>query len=255
MQLSLAVSFVAAALAAAAAAAPAGPGAESLRFESCKLDRATLPVRPTPTRTRARPPRAAPPANARAAAFPAPSKPTPLRVVLGFGTQNYTCADATAGTAPAAFGAKAALYDVSCLAARFPAVLATVPPTVYDVGTTSPAILAAVFARLGASAGLQVGVHYFNAALKPVFQFADGGRVVAARTDGVPAPAGARQGANGAVDWLRLAAIDGSVGPVGEVFRVVTQGGKAPPTCAGQPRVFAVKYAAEYCECLGAGCV
>ena len=63
----------------------------------------------------------------------------------------------------------------------------------------------------------------------------------------IKAPSDAKKGVaeTGAVDWLALTSIDGSVG-LKEVFRVATAGGNPPPTCAGYMGTVSVPYSAMY---------
>ena len=62
----------------------------------------------------------------------------------------------------------------------------------------------------------------------------------------VDAPSDAEQGDNGAVKWLYLSTIDGTVGDYKSVYRVDTAGGAAPKTCESMPSVITVQYAANY---------
>ncbi|RAL60788.1 hypothetical protein DID88_009893 [Monilinia fructigena] len=72
-----------------------------------------------------------------------------------------------------------------------------------------------------------------------------------AKSDAIPAPAGASIGQNdqgfGAVPWLKLTARNGATGGLQEVYRVNTAGGNPPATCADRlGSNFNVQYAAEY---------
>ena len=75
------------------------------------------------------------------------------------------------------------------------------------------------------------------------------GVLVASKSGAIAAPSGSSIGpngvGNGAVDWLSLAAKDGSSG-ISQAYRVETAGGKAPPTCEGQASHLEVQYAAQY---------
>jgi len=94
-----------------------------------------------------------------------------------------------------------------------------------------------------------LGHHYFNGAGQPTFDLGSTGFLTAKKTGNIPAPAGACPGAGGqgfgAVDWLRLVDAGGSRG-LSEVYRVVTAGGKAPPTCPFPSGSIEVQYAALY---------
>jgi hypothetical protein len=173
----------------------------------------------------------------------------PKRVVLGRGTQNYTCATSTAAAVPAAYGAYAELYDASCLAQNYPSVLRALPAMLLDMETKK------VHALLGLCSVLdnrvEVGLHFFRDATTPVFEFRKSRSkdiFIGKKAEGVPAPSDAEPGSYGAVDWLKLVAIEGSRG-FSQVYRVNTAGGKAPKTCEGMPARFEVPYATEYCEC------
>jgi len=63
----------------------------------------------------------------------------------------------------------------------------------------------------------------------------------------IKAPKNASKGPakTGAVDWLALVTKEPSVG-IAQVYRVSTAGGVAPATCAGQPSVISIPYAAAY---------
>jgi hypothetical protein len=169
--------------------------------------------------------------------------------VLGKGTQNYTCADSTAASVPKANGAKADLYDASCLAENYPDLLHSLPPILLDLNTDVEEYL---LKRLRINQDkLKVGFHYFSNPTTPVFDFQrskKGGIFVGLKTQNVTAPSTASYGENGAVDWLRINAIDGTTNGCVTAYRVVTAGGKAPATCEGLKKNIEVPYATEYCE-------
>ncbi|KAI5844282.1 hypothetical protein BZA05DRAFT_438916 [Tricharina praecox] len=176
-----------------------------------------------------------------------PSPRTPKRVVLGKGTQNYTCSTSTASVAPAAYGAYALLYDASCLAQNFPAVLHSMPAMLLAMEEKKIRALLGLCSIMG-DKKVEVGLHYFTDATTPVFEFTKSGSsdiFVGKKTEGVPAPSAAPQGDHGAVDWLRLSAIEGTRG-FSDVYRVNTAGGMAPRTCEGMPAKFEIPYATEY---------
>lgn len=173
----------------------------------------------------------------------------PKRVVIGRGTQNYTCSASTAAAIPAAYGAYAQLYDASCLAQNHPDVLHALPGMLLDMDTKKVRSLLGLCSVLGHR--VEVGLHFFRDATTPVFEFRKSRSkdiFVGRRVEGVAAPSDAEPGHYGAVDWLKLAAIEGSRG-FSQVYRVTTAGGKAPRTCEGMPARFEVPYATEYCEC------
>lgn len=173
------------------------------------------------------------------------------RVLLGRGTQNYTCTDSSETTIPTGGGAVATLYDASCLAATFPALLHQLPNALVGMsGATGRQ-------RIVRDAAL-VGHHYFapNFAT-PVFDLrlkpGQTGIFTGARDAGVPAAVGAARGGPpdqqfGAVDWLRLKTLPGQSVGYQMVYRVHTAGGKPPPTCKDRPTTITIEYATEYCE-------
>ena len=85
-----------------------------------------------------------------------------------------------------------------------------------------------------------LGEHYFDATHVPTFDLSPQiGFLKAKKAGDIAAPV------EGAVDWLKLDAVEGSKG-LGEVYRVETAGGKAPGTCEGLVGVVEVPYAAQY---------
>ncbi|KAI5808000.1 hypothetical protein DFH27DRAFT_291544 [Peziza echinospora] len=176
-------------------------------------------------------------------------------VVLGRGTQNYTCADSTENSKPVANGALATIYDASCFAVNAPAFLHILPQILLH---TPNAIPYDVFPK--------IGTHFFHPdASTPVFDVVNpivstkSGLFVGKKAENIPAPTDANAGiapdAYGAVDWLKLVPKEGVVTASGAkitssgyagVYRVHTAGGKAPENCAGRPAEFTVPYATEY---------
>ena len=145
---------------------------------------------------------------------------------------------------PKAIGARAELLDASPL-------LKLVPPQQgTEILELLPEYLVNFDTDLLAKYSIPVlGHHIFNAAGQPTFDLGSIGLLVAKKVADIPAPADASPGTNhqgfGAVDWLSLVDAGGSKG-LSEVYRVVTAGGKAPPTCAGQKANIEVQYAALY---------
>jgi hypothetical protein len=176
---------------------------------------------------------------------PPPSNKVPKYIVLGYGTQNYTCASSISATKPVAVGAVADLYDIAPLFAlrgkRFP--VHQLPGLALDLG--------AQIDRLPVSVR-KIGYHYFNAD-GPVFVLDHASPPAAIgvrKADGRPAPPDAHPGlaGEGAVDWLLL--VDNlkglTFGGIDTTYRVVTAGGKPPATCEGVGPSFQVQYATEY---------
>ncbi|KAH8699020.1 hypothetical protein BGW36DRAFT_406866 [Talaromyces proteolyticus] len=185
-----------------------------------------------------------------ASSLPTPSG-TLKYVAIGRGTQNYSCADSTADTKPTQLGALATLYDASCVAANYDDLLNAVSKIVlnYDIPSSSsgtpfpPANLD------------MLGHHYFGDSTTPIFnldttaerQF---GIAISKKNATMDAPTGSVAGqgnsGNGAVPWLYLNTIAGTVGNYTHVYRVNTAGGAAPNTCQGQSAQFQVQYSAQY---------
>lgn len=184
-------------------------------------------------------------------------------MALGFGVQNYTCADGDAR--PVGAGALAVLYDIAVL---YP-------------GRAPPSLAVASFANLSTHAlrthrmpldlgpGRDaarpfppeaplclgpdlpplpfLGHHFFDARSVPTFVL-DGDAVVVptAKLDAVAAPADADSGLDGtgAVGWLRLGARPDARG-ARYVYCVLTAGG-ASHGCTGAARHDSASYAATY---------
>ncbi len=183
---------------------------------------------------------------------PAPSLPksdlpptslTLQYIVLGKGTQNYTCANAS--SIPVAAGALATLYDVSCQITDqksrrkfdqklIPDFLKKFLKPIQDL--LPPKASAA-----------SVGDHYFRDGSTPLFVLNDGSFIAAGKVAGCAAPSSATGNENGAaVDWLKLARKQGEVSDgIEEVYRVQTAGGRAPAACS-KAGLMTVDYVAEY---------
>lgn len=151
---------------------------------------------------------------------------------------------------PVAVGALATLYNASCLAANYPDLIAIAPdvainiPLPPDPSTPFP------------PANLELlGHHYFSDATTPIFNLDTTpehqyGIAISKKKAQMDAPANAVKGENGvgdgAVAWLYLETIDGTVGGYKSVYRVNTAGGQPPESCANMPSSFTVQYAADY---------
>ncbi|KAF8471240.1 hypothetical protein BDZ91DRAFT_718163 [Kalaharituber pfeilii] len=176
-------------------------------------------------------------------------------VVIGHGTQNYTCADSTANSKPAPIGAYAEMFDASCFATFAPAILHWLPDIFLHRTEAVPRDLLP-----------KVGLHYFHPDITTaVFDINEptdrkqSGLFVGKKLENVPAPQNANRGiepdAFGAVDWLKLVPKNNVKTECGEtlksvgfkaVYRVHTAGGKAPATCEGRESSFTIPYATEY---------
>ncbi|PBP19028.1 hypothetical protein BUE80_DR010085 [Diplocarpon rosae] len=155
-------------------------------------------------------------------------------VLVGRGTQNYTCAAPSAS--PVAIGAIATLYNATALTYTSPEILHASP----SIAVTQPVPHYPSDLSIAAQYLEPVGGHFFDSAGIPVFVLPPVEEILyAAKAAGVAAP-----GAGGAVDWLYLTARPDypSVG-LGAVYRVETAGGTAVCDEAGAQQV---DYAAEY---------
>ena len=94
-----------------------------------------------------------------------------------------------------------------------------------------------------------IGRHHFDASAVPIFDLGQKGFLRGKKAADIAAPANASKGpygeGHGAVDWLELCAIEGSV-KLQRAYRVETAGGKPPHSCEGQPQSIKVDYAAQY---------
>lgn len=178
-----------------------------------------------------------------------PSPPTGVtlkHIALGFGIQNYTCADV--GSTATATGALAMLYDITYLypsqsrrSLSSAAWLKLTADALYsqavplNMKTGAGAVGADAQNPFTASTTLKVnnlempflGHHYFNAAGVPTFDL--GSQVfIGTKLDAISAPASADKGPDGtgAVAWLYLGDAGGSIG-VKYVYRVLTAGGNS----------------------------
>lgn len=187
-----------------------------------------------------------------------PSLPAPngslYQVVLGRGTQNYTCDKSNATAVPSPTGANATLFNVTCIAASMPDLLSVLPDIALNLPTpnpSSPSLDSHILQTL------LVGTHYFADLSTPLFNLTtsihDYGMGTFKKTDATPAPEGAMAGVQGqefgAVAWLRLDANPSSYVPqqrLREVYRMNTAGGSPPEDCSEAPEAFEIEYAAEY---------
>ncbi|KAF8342200.1 uncharacterized protein EI90DRAFT_1313898 [Cantharellus anzutake] len=169
------------------------------------------------------------------------STTAPEYVMVGYGTQNYTCSSSGAYS-PA--GAVAKLYDVSCMAST--PKLETVPQLVYDFIETNPTGRTPL-------AGLDLSRpsihHYFvnNGAggINPRFDLEPNGALVAfsvmKKVQDVPDP----ENSKGNVDWLLLQNVNGTLAK--SIYRVSTYFGQPPKsTCTSGPADVTIPYAALY---------
>lgn len=191
------------------------------------------------------------PVSASSTSLPSPSGSLAY-VLVGRGTQNYTCDPAKPTASPSAVGAVASLFDASCVAGKYSFLMGLLPSIALQFPTPQQASDSLVSMNL-------LGHHYFTDSTSPVFNLntanGNAGYVNVQSGGKVPAPSGAPIGVNnqgfGAVPWLSLPQKSGPQGPNGqpsfkEVYRVNTAGGNPPSTCQNMPSSFEVEYAAEY---------
>ncbi|PVI07219.1 hypothetical protein DM02DRAFT_609193 [Periconia macrospinosa] len=141
-------------------------------------------------------------------------------IAVGHGTQNYTCANSSAATTPAAIGAVASLFNASCAVADNLPELGTIIEDTASIGT-----------------------HFFVDNTTPEFDIIGLGETQAKKVEAVPAPSAAD------VPWLRLEAQQqGTTSPVKQIYRLNTKGGVAPTNCEGRAagETITVEYEAQY---------
>ncbi|KAK7045114.1 hypothetical protein R3P38DRAFT_3308795 [Favolaschia claudopus] len=168
----------------------------------------------------------------------------PLFILLGVGTQNYSCV----GTAFTSIGAVASLFDISCL--DHTPHFASIQSKAFDVWKDLPA--SAPLTAVGPLVGAPHldGFHYFipsasGTGLSPKWDFTSttgnpSAFVVGARVGGIPAPTNPAVN----IDWLSLNRSDGEL--AAQIFRVDTVGGQPPASCVAGSGDITVKYTAKY---------
>jgi len=174
----------------------------------------------------------------------APAQGTTLRhIAIGRGTQNYTCASASASDVPKAVGATASLFNATCDAARL---------NVVTLGQVTDLSLNYAIPTSPEAEQRLSGHHEFTAAGVPLFMLetpeANYGRIEAKVDAKSPAPATASKGKNalGSVPWLKLSATATGSWAYKEVYRIHTAGGVAPDNCKDIQGSFTVEYSAQY---------
>ncbi|KAJ4349437.1 uncharacterized protein N0V89_008052 [Didymosphaeria variabile] len=186
--------------------------------------------------------------------LPAPTDLELKYVLLGVGTQNYTCLTGNAADAPDTTGATAKLYDLGTKLNNDPLAQWKIP------AISGLALSLSAFGTwqldmyLNAEGYNQwLGNHFFTLKV-PTFSLYKTKTtphplaMVAKKAD-QDAPKTACQGTTGegAVKWLYLADDTNlSVGGVNTVYRLETAGGNKPDTCQGMQNYFEVPYAAQY---------
>jgi len=200
------------------------------RFPQCNLKKSMLPQ-----------------CSSQGTCLTAPPKGSKLvAVVLGVGSQNYTCSSKFPSAAPTPNGALATLYDISCTVAKDPAAASYLSALEIATGAYSS------FSIPKSLGYAQVGSHFFAPDAKtPVFEIGAEDKdkhlkFVGTRLENIAAPAGS---VPNSVDWLKLGrspAHEYESKGVNYVYRVYTAGGKAPTACNGVDGALTQPYAAEY---------
>ncbi|KAF8423301.1 hypothetical protein EV426DRAFT_603009 [Tirmania nivea] len=176
---------------------------------------------------------------------PPPKHSRPVAVVLGIGTQNYTCSSPTQG--PTANGAIATLYDITESAGLTPDAAHALSAVVMTLSTTQN--IGNIPDGLGYP---KIGEHHFElhgGVAVAVFNIRVRGKdlkFVGGKLEGIAPPANS---VPGTVDWLKLGRTAGSEKKsrgIKFVYRVYTAGGKAPATCGDIQGEHTVNYATEY---------
>ncbi|KAK3716984.1 hypothetical protein LTR37_006039 [Vermiconidia calcicola] len=183
-----------------------------------------------------------------------PALPTPnpdlslFQVVVGRGTQNYTCDLANATAVPVPVGAVATLYDLSCAAVDAPELLHVTPKVALDLPVPS-----SDDARSPMNTMVS-GHHYFLDDTTPFFNLDTSlhqygmGALQKGNVSDAPegSPAGPFGQGDGAVAWLTLDQVPSGENSWKQIYRLNTAGGNPPKTCTGSAASFEVDYAAEY---------
>ncbi|CUA75559.1 hypothetical protein RSOLAG22IIIB_05957 [Rhizoctonia solani] len=174
-----------------------------------------------------------------------PTGVKPEYIVLGVGTQNYTCSSAGSYTSA---GAVASLIDISCLYESNPKLFEDVQDYAYNLfpmfGNNMP-----TWHKIEAIIGHYpkvIGNHYFipkDGAIAPKFDFTKNGDsdafTVDKRFGAIFSPEGPHN-----IDWLQLESTAGNLSKY--TFRVDTQGGQPPKSCEKEGHTITVPYTTKY---------
>ena len=148
--------------------------------------------------------------------LPEPSPHLELKyLVLGRGTQNYSCASKEAShhskepSIPKAVGAVALLFDASCIASQSLTLLHEIPAVIESSPLGSLTAMAEALTLTTNTSNLIIGEHFFNAAGDPFFDLKMSGSdtwMVSKKNASVKAPKrGSRSGKSESdVPWLKL---------------------------------------------------
>lgn len=133
------------------------------------------------------------------------------------------------------------------MAANFPNILTTITNAAYNLNI--PSNIKDLLPNLP-PANLEIlGHHYFQDSV-PIFNLdtsdQQNGLAFTKVGNKLSAPSDAIKGNDGAVAWLELSTVQGTVGDYSSVYRVNTAGGGQPKTCENMPSHFEVHYTANY---------
>lgn len=167
-------------------------------------------------------------------------------VAVGRGTQNYTCDTTNSTAAPVQIGAKATLFNASCVIATYPDLANMLTNMALEFSLTDDEV------KLGPTNLAISGNHFFTDVTTPFFNMdrpnLEIGEAACTKLNATAAPSDSVTGPNGeaAVPWLKLATREGATGDLQEIYRVRTASGSAPKTCAGMDAEFQIQYSAQY---------
>lgn len=130
------------------------------------------------------------------------------------------------------------------MAANYPNFLSTATDMAYNIRLPNN-----LMSTLPPANMKLLGHHYFQGSI-PVFNLntpnEQHGIAFTKLDDKMKAPVNAVEGNHGAVAWLYLTTVQGTVGDFSSVYRVNTASGAPPATCENMPDHFEVQYAANY---------
>ena len=161
-------------------------------------------------------------------------------------------------------GAFAQLFNVSCIAANYPDILATLPNLAYKYQL--PSVYFPAAGTMGQDPAqtpggdysyqplnvVYSGLHTFYNLTTPRFNLdvispgLNNGLILSKKVANSTAWPNATSNANGVIPYLKLDAIDGTQGNYAHVYRMQTEGGMQPKNCSANAGVFTVPYAATY---------
>jgi len=168
-----------------------------------------------------------------------PQGQVPNHILLGVGTQNYTCTDNGTLTSD---GATSRLYDISWAIGT--AAFTNAESYYFNLTPEGQAAFEDTFKSMD----MLIADHYFVAndtatGISPKFASAKDGdesSIIAQKVASLQAPNATN------IDWLQLAKVNGNFSGTDTVFRVDTMGGRPPASCDPNTGTISVPYAAKY---------